>query len=345
MPPERRRVGGPYGGSPHAATSGLAPRRTLARSRLCYSDRVKPLSLPPTVAPAALASLAAIAEHPEDPRVRRFIAFVAAEVDVEAEVDAAPPSPADLAAATPPTSREALVQRMLLAAMLVPPLSTSRLDRLEAHAAALDRADEPALLDLRRALRGEHRRLSASLLARFPPSDRIRRAWRRGAIGERWRIVKAMLRLPDAATAARYRALGDLPESTLGRAFFDHCQRNGFKMPGEPGSLPEPLVFHDMGHALVGEGTDVAGETRMAGFEAGCMGDAGVTMLEFTLLLFNLGARLPTDARPQVGAVDVDALLSAFARGRRSSLDVLGWDPMADASTPLELLRARYAID
>ena len=223
-------------------------------------------------------------------------------------------------------------------------MTAARLDRLTAYAVALGRAREPALTDLRRLVRGRHRLLTVGLMPRFPPSERLRAAWRAGGLGGRWRFVKALLRLGDADTAARYRALERLPEATLGRRFLAHCRDNGFALPGERGALPEAAVFHDMGHVLVGAGTDVAGETRMAGFEAGCMGERGFTMLEFTLLLFNLGAKLPTDAKPQVGQVDVDVLLDAYAEGRRSSLDVLVWDPWADVERPVDELRARYRI-
>ena len=199
--------------------------------------------------------------------------------------------------------------------MLVPPLSAPRLERLVAHARALGRADEPALVDLERTLRGRHRALTLGLMRRFPPTERLRAAWRRGDLGQRWRLIKATLKIPDAATTARYLALEDMPEGTLGRRFLEHCRRHGFALPGERRALAEPLVFHDMGHALIGADTDVPGETVMAGFEAGCMGEGGFTMLEFTLLLFNLGARLPTDAKPEVGKVDIGL------RGQRCASD------------------------
>ncbi|MEZ4383121.1 MAG: hypothetical protein R3A79_17470 [Nannocystaceae bacterium] len=308
-----------------------------------------PLSLHEGAAPPLLGALAAVSERPEDPRVRRFAAFVAEELGEAAELAAelpSPPAAEALAAAVPEGARAAAVQRLVLAAMLAPPLTEARLERLETYAAALGRgpATEPALVDLRRALAGHHRRLSASLLRRFPPTERIKTAWRRGGFGDRWRLIKALLRIPDRATAERYRGLEALAEGTLGRAFFDHCRANGFPLPGERRGLPEPMTFHDMGHALVGAATDIAGETRMAGFEAGCMGERGFTMLEFTLLLFNLGARLPADAAPAVGAVDVDVLLDAFAVGHASALDVLAWDPWADAEVPLVELRQRYGI-
>ncbi|MCB9705201.1 MAG: hypothetical protein H6711_25225 [Myxococcales bacterium] len=305
-----------------------------------------PLSAPPSAAPRLFGAIAAVSEHPDDPRVGRWIAFVADELGV---VDAAPapaPTPEALAEAiVDPDARQAALERLMIAAMLVPPLTPARVELLRAHAAALGRADEPALVDLGHAAAGRHRALTMGLMRRFPPSERITRAWRRGGLGERWRIVKAMLKLGDAATAARYQALADLPEGTLGHRFVDHCRQSGFALPGERRSFPEPLAFHDMGHALVGAATDIPGETVMAGFEAGSFRERGFTMLEFTLLLFNLGARLPTDAKPEVGKVDLDLLLDAYRRGQAASLDVLAWDPWEDVAEPVEALRRRYGIE
>lgn len=152
------------------------------------------------------------------------------------------------------------------------------------------------------------------------------------------------MRLRDRGTAARYAALAELPEGTLGRVFFEHCRTNRFPLPGERRGLPEPMIFHDMGHGLVGAGTDIAGETRMAGFEAGCFGASGFTMLEFALLLFHLGAKLPTDAAPAVGAVDASILLASYLDGRRCKLDLLAWDPWLDIAEPIATLRERYAV-
>lgn len=301
------------------------------------------LSVPPSAAGALLAAIAAVGEHADDPRVRRWISFVGDELG-GARADSTAPTPEGLAAVIPEAARQAAVERLVLAAMLVPPIGPGRLELLTRHATALGRAREPALVDLRRLVRGRHRLLAFGLMPRFPPSERMRRAWRTGGLGGRWRFVKALLRLGDAGTAARYQGLAALPEATLGHGFVAHCRSNGFALPGERGALPEAAVFHDMGHVLVGAGTDVAGETRMAGFEAGCMRERGFTMLEFTLLLFNLGARLPTAAKPTVGQVDVDVLLDAYAAGRRSSLDVLAWDPWADVSRPVSELRARYGV-
>jgi hypothetical protein len=307
------------------------------------------LSVSPEVGSIVLAAMAAVSEHPEHAGVRRLLGFVAEEelgIELDGTPDLAPaPSPAALAAAiVDPNARLAVLERLLLATMIVPPLDAARLERLDAYAVALELANEPALRDLHKLLAGNHRRLSAALLGRFPPSERMRKAWARGGMGDRWRLAKAILKLSDAKTAARYRGLAELPEGTLGRTFFDHCRRNGFALPGERGALPETMVFHDMAHALVGAGTDIPGEAHMGGFEAGLLRERGFTMIEFALMLFNLGAKLPTDAAPAVGAVDVDVLLRGYMDGRRATLDLIAWDPWADVGESIAVLRERYKI-
>lgn len=294
--------------------------------------------------PIVLAAMAAVSEHPEHAGVRRLLAFVAEDLGVEHELEQ-DPNPARLAAAiSDPDARLAVLERLVLAAMIVPPLTAARLERLDAYAAGLERGKEPALADLHHTLAGHHRRLSAGLLGRFAPSERMRRVLRRGSMGDRWRLAKAMLKLPDATTAARYQRLGELPEGTLGRTFFEHCRSNGFALPGERGAMPETMVFHDMAHALVGAGTDIPGEAHMGGFEAGLLRERGFTMLEFALLLFNLGAKLPTDAAPAVGAVDIDVLLRGYADGRRATLDLIAWEPWLEVGESVAALRERYDI-
>ncbi|MCA9663687.1 MAG: hypothetical protein KC486_35490, partial [Myxococcales bacterium] len=144
----------------------VAPEETLrgqTRGRLTqgtgdarpwYERSMLPLTPDVGAAGPLLGALAAVSDAPEDPRVRRFAAFVAGElgVDLDPEEEFSAPSAEALAAAVADPSRAAATQRLILAAMLVPPLGAARLERLEAYADALGRraADEPALGDLRR---------------------------------------------------------------------------------------------------------------------------------------------------------------------------------------------------
>src|SRR5690606_26195519 len=56
----------------------------------------------------------------------------------------------------------------------------------------------------------------------------------------------------DADIAARYRALSDAPPGSLGRGYVDFLRKNQFSFPGEKGSPPEIIAFHDLTHVLSG---------------------------------------------------------------------------------------------
>ena len=52
--------------------------------------------------------------------------------------------------------------------------------------------------------------------------------------------------------AARYATLGELPDGTFGRAFFEHFRRNGFAFPGDPAGLSEGFTTpHDSSHVTL----------------------------------------------------------------------------------------------
>ena len=79
-------------------------------------------------------------------------------------------------------------------------------------------------------------------------------------------LARYVLKQSDPALAARYRALGDLPEGPLGHAYIQFIESNGFSVPGEPGGPPPPIARHDCMHVLGGYGTSSAEEgVRLAG--------------------------------------------------------------------------------
>jgi len=55
----------------------------------------------------------------------------------------------------------------------------------------------------------------------------------------------------DAKIAGEYQALENLPEGTLGNAFYRFHRLRGFQLPGEKGCIPEELsALHDLTHIL-----------------------------------------------------------------------------------------------
>jgi hypothetical protein len=148
----------------------------------------------------------------------------------------------------------------------------------------------------------------------------------------------------DPALAARYEALGALPEGSFGRAFHAHYRENGFPFPGEKRGV-SAVVFHDVGHVLSGYGVDPEGEIQQAAFQAGFRRSDGFLFLLFGVLQFHLGLRITPVAKGQRGLFDVKRVLRAAERGARCRVDLgQGFDLFAHAAMPLERLRADLGI-
>jgi tellurite resistance protein len=150
----------------------------------------------------------------------------------------------------------------------------------------------------------------------------------------------------DEATAKRYRALGDLPEGTFGRAYFDWARARGFGLPGEKGGLPERALFHDLGHVLAGYDTDARGEIQQGAFQAGFVRKDGFMFLMFVVMHFHLGVKIAPVAEAETGLFDVDLVMRALARGSRCKVDLSDhFDFWKVAHEPLESVRRELGVD
>src|SRR5690349_15764092 len=107
-------------------------------------------------------------------------------------------------------------------------------------------------------------------------------------------IVRAMRMVResrgDAKIAAEYQALENLPEGTLGNAFYRFHRLRGFQLPGEKGCIPEELsALHDLTHILSGYNTDFRGEILAQAFAGGSMPKHGMMAAVSGLLSFHNG--------------------------------------------------------
>src|SRR5213078_3812359 len=94
----------------------------------------------------------------------------------------------------------------------------------------------------------------------------------------------------DAALAARWAALEQLPSKALGRRVFDFYRARGFVFPGLPGSAPPYLAQHDWVHVLADYGTTVEAELEVFAFIARANDDMrAYSLLAMVLSLFETG--------------------------------------------------------
>lgn len=188
---------------------------------------------------------------------------------------------------------------------------------------------------------------SRAMLARFDMVRRVQRFVRHnGGPNFLGMALPALLGIgQDPELAARYHALGELPEGTLGRRVFEHFRDNDFAMPGEKGGLPELMLFHDVGHVVSGYGVDPQGEIQQAAFQAGFARNDGFVFLLFGILQFHIGLRITPVAKGQQGLFDVPRVLSALARGSACRVDFSDhFDVFRHAHEPLDVLRARWNV-
>jgi ubiquinone biosynthesis protein Coq4 len=150
----------------------------------------------------------------------------------------------------------------------------------------------------------------------------------------------------DPAKAARFRALAELPERSLGRVFFRFHRARGFALPGEPGCMPEDLLaLHDITHMLSGYNTDANGEICANAFAGGSMPKHSLMIAVTGLLSFHNRGGLDQSGKfaAATGNLNPRDFARAFARGMDSTC-LVGWDYHRDWATSVDELRARFNI-
>lgn len=304
---------------------------------------------PPEVIPFGLRAMktVALSNGRFDQAERDMMAAAQSALGASYDVDSLPTiSPAELAAAIPdPQLREQLLSGLIVMTMLDGEATRQEADVVEQFAAGLQ-VDPSYVRTLRKLVEGH------TVAVRF---DLARRIWVRGKVAEQWaqggvrwlaRSLASLLKLKeDSALLARYRALTQYPAGSLGRAYADFVERNGFQFPGALGAGPDTVIYHDLTHVLSGYDTDAAGETQVAAFHAGARRKDPFTFIFFVVLQFHLGMRMTPIAQAQHGFFDPGKVLLALRRGAACKIDPTdGWDPWLVMDRPLEDLRQEYGI-
>jgi hypothetical protein len=163
--------------------------------------------------------------------------------------------------------------------------------------------------------------LRLGLLRRYEPAQLLKKAWREKGPAGIYRFFQQAL-CGDSKTAALYAKLGDYPQGTLGRAYFEFVRGHGYSLPGEKGANPEAIAFHDCMHVLTEYGVTPAEEALISAFEAGCHDVDHFGMLTFGIVHFHLEVQVCPLAPPSRFEVDPADVVEAFARGHAVPSDL-----------------------
>ena len=268
------------------------------------------------------------------------------------DIDALKPITADELAAAfqDPALARQFVQGMTVVSLADGP-TTEAQGRLMASCARALGVDEPAVRVMNELANHHMTLFKLDFMRRSHIADMFKGAVHRDGFLATARSFTAFRGLrEDPAVAARYKALGQLPQDTLGYAFWKHCTDNGFAFPGERFGFPEAGVYHDFTHVLSGYSTEPSGEVQIGGFTAGYKKHTPIFVILFVMLTFSAGTNVTPVEQPvsfsilaQEGLAD--GFFTAVERGSRVPLDLSdGWDHWAWVEKPLAQARAELNI-
>ncbi len=264
------------------------------------------------------------------------------------DVDAlAPITPAELAEKIQdPGLRQQLVRAMVLLSLSDGEASAPEAAICAAFREALE-VDAYEVDTLRKLAEGHLWMARVDVFRRFWARERFLDEARKRGITWAIKGIAALLKIAeDREMSAKYRALGELPEGTLGRAYYDSMIENDFPFPGEKGAGPEIIIIHDLTHILGGYGTDAASEICVSAFHAGYRRKDPFTFLMFTMMEFQLGIHIAPLAEPSTMEFDPERVLEALRRGSLMNADLTDgtWDYWADLPLPVSEVRAKYGV-
>jgi len=310
---------------------------------------------PPDLAQHGLRALTMIAAEggPPSPAARALLAaaqrhLLGTSVDIDA---LAPITPDALAAVMrDPALRLQLVQGMVVMTLTDGPPSPAKVALVEAFARALE-IDVDDVRSIRRLADQQMLLFKLDFMRRSHLVDMVKHQYEdHGLVG----TVKGLLGLrgyvEDPALAARYRALEQLPEGTLGHALARYFRDNGFSVPGEKGGFPEGGIYHDFSHVLSGYGTDPRGEMQIGAFIAGYRKQNPFFLILFVTLTFSAGVNVTPLPQPNMTGIFAeeglaDGFFRAIERGSRVTVDLSDhWDHWAYVERPIDEVRRELGI-
>lgn len=298
--------------------------------------------------PLVLRSLVAVAANPDalTPREQQFVEIVAKLHQGSQEVAAPSVTPDQVAQSIPQAHhRRRLLQMAIVMAMVDGETAPQQQQALRVLSEALS-VHEQGLRVLQEAVNGHQRLAQFQMMRRMMRQIVVPALNEEGIAGVKKIVVPLFFKGgEDPAIAQKYHQLGQLPEGTLGHAFWQHYTQNGFPFPGEAGGIPERLVFHDLGHILSGYDTTPRDEIQQGAFQAGFIRKDGFAFLLFVILQFHWNIKITPIADPAQGLFDIPLVLHALQRGAACRVDLSDhWNFWEVMDLPLDVVRDRYNI-
>jgi hypothetical protein len=207
--------------------------------------------------------------------------------------------------------------------------------------------DEHGLRILRRAAKGQFKRIAMLLMKRFvdwwAPGEKARlRDW----VSFFWWMMPqlhgAEMTRRTRALTERYRALAALPEGTVGHTLHRFYETYEIALPGEPKSVPWSM--HEVYHVLSEYGVALEAELLLTAFVGGTQEATCLDQILFGLLSYHVGKQIVGGVVSE-GLLDPDEYFRAMARGAAINVDLVnGWSLWDVAEIPMADLRARYNL-
>ncbi len=252
-----------------------------------------------------------------------------------------------------PVQARQLVRLMVALSLVDGPPSMEQMSLISSFAAALG-VEEPSVAVVRRLAKKRLLMFRLSFARHSHVRTYFRNTYR--LLGGVLPVIKAILRFrgvikEDPELAARFHALNELPEDTLGHQFFQHCTDEGLAFAGEKGGFPIGAIFHDFAHVLGGYDTSPEGEMKNAAFQAGFTKDDDdfFTML-FAIVIHTAGVNLAPFPMPVLlGRIGQGSLalevLHGWQRGAAMKVDLgSNWDFWEDVELPIDVVRERLGV-
>ena len=263
-----------------------------------------------------------------------------------------PVSPEELAAELADRDerwRTRIIQAMLLFEMVLVPIPTEVVEKVNAYARELD-VDDAFLSVTRKYAEGS---LGLALI------DFERSGYEGTWTAEKNEILHTSRALDSAweqtvtddALAAKWRDLEGCPEGSLGHGVWKFYAARGFAFPGEPFSAPPYLAQHDWVHVLADYGSSPASEIEVFALISRSIEDPrGFSFLAMVIGLFETGYiyRAAGFFRPDRGHLRHKGmphrLADAMVRGKAVGESLMDLDWFEFAERPVDEMRAHFRV-